>query len=111
MYHTQSPFGIPVTADEGMHPSRKFIQIGPRREGNTFASNQYMRIVSDSGQGRWPNFKRCIALEGTPRRSVSCSVYESRPLCCRLYAPGSVACIEARTWAHYEPLDDGYGRS
>jgi Fe-S-cluster containining protein len=38
----------------------------------------------------------CGFRRGTPGRSVSCSIYETRPQVCRRFRPGSRACREAR---------------
>lgn len=39
---------------------------------------------------------RCIALDGEPGRSVSCSLYPERPGPCRELEEGSDACLRAR---------------
>lgn len=39
---------------------------------------------------------RCVALCGTVGQSVSCSIYEVRPLACQRFEKGSQLCLEAR---------------
>lgn len=38
----------------------------------------------------------CCALNVTPGVSYICSIYENRPLLCRMFDPGSADCLEAR---------------
>ncbi len=38
----------------------------------------------------------CCALCVNPGVSYTCSIYETRPLLCRMYEPGSTDCLEAR---------------
>jgi Fe-S-cluster containining protein len=39
---------------------------------------------------------RCCALDVNPGVSYKCSIYEDRPLLCRMYEPGNAECLEAR---------------
>jgi Fe-S-cluster containining protein len=39
---------------------------------------------------------RCVALEGTVGKCVSCKIYNGRPDACRKFLPGSFLCLEAR---------------
>lgn len=53
---------------------------------------------------------RCVALRGTIGQSVSCAIYEFRPIVCRDFAPlaaigrGDEACGEARQRHGLAPL-------
>ena len=47
-------------------------------------------------------FPSCIALEGSPGKCVGCSIYQIRPVHCRVFFPGSNQCLEARRWAGFE---------
>lgn len=38
----------------------------------------------------------CCALDVTPGVSYTCSIYEDRPLLCRMFEPGNADCLEAR---------------
>ena len=38
----------------------------------------------------------CCALEVTPSVRYACSIYQKRPLLCRMFEPGSPDCLEAR---------------
>lgn len=38
----------------------------------------------------------CCALNVTPGVSYTCSIYEDRPLLCRMFEPGNADCLEAR---------------
>jgi Fe-S-cluster containining protein len=38
----------------------------------------------------------CCALNVNPGVSYTCSIYENRPLLCRMYEPGGADCLEAR---------------
>jgi Fe-S-cluster containining protein len=40
--------------------------------------------------------RRCIALKGTIGCSVSCRIYERRPVVCRDFEPGSDLCLRMR---------------
>jgi Fe-S-cluster containining protein len=39
---------------------------------------------------------RCVALEGTVGKQVSCTIYDIRPEVCRKFKPGSPVCRMAR---------------
>lgn len=39
---------------------------------------------------------RCVALLGRLGEWVTCLIYDDRPGCCRAFAAGSEACLEAR---------------
>lgn len=39
---------------------------------------------------------RCVALKGPLGSSVSCSIYEDRPACCRRVQPGDAECRKYR---------------
>jgi Fe-S-cluster containining protein len=40
---------------------------------------------------------RCVALEGTPNRDVTCSIYSDRPSPCRQVQPGDDLCLLYRS--------------
>ena len=52
--------------------------------------------------GRIPEFYmrmekgRCCALDVLPGNKYSCSIYEDRPLLCRIFEPGGSECLKAR---------------
>jgi Fe-S-cluster containining protein len=56
----------------------------------------------DAMKGTNEAVPRCVALEGAVGESVSCSVYERRPHCCRVFKPSyedgvrNVRCEQAR---------------
>lgn len=59
-----------------------------RRTGED-ASTPFMRMTGG----------HCAALDPTPGR-WACTIYESRPLLCRVFEPGSPACLAARARPH-----------
>jgi Fe-S-cluster containining protein len=112
IYHSANPFSISTPTIDRSPIPKKFIQIGPRNErGN----NKYLRTVNlknkqfNGGQ----QFQVCIALEGSPRRSVKCGIYPIRPKCCSNFDPGSPACVASRHWASMADPEDVFwlGRS
>lgn len=109
IYH-QRPFGVPVDKDSEV--PKRLIQIGPRRGNNR---NEYMRAVKlkDRQFTGGGEYSKCIALEGRPRQSVQCGIYEIRPRCCSRFDPGSPACVASREWASMEVPEDMFcvGRS
>jgi Fe-S-cluster containining protein len=128
IYFAVRPFGMPIAA-QGNQPPKRFIQIGKRirqytrdegiklQSGRTSIgtdvqfgaeSTTYLRVKPDA---TWKNYNRCAALAGIQGVKVECSTYESRPLACSDYDPGSPNCLKVRRWAGLEPIDDGYGRS
>lgn len=48
--------------------------------------------------------RRCIALRGEVGKSVSCSIYENRPVTCRLYVAGAGQCEIARALTFSDQL-------
>jgi hypothetical protein len=48
---------------------------------------------------------RCPQLRGTVGVETSCAIYEARPEICRLFAPGSVECLQARANAGLDRAD------
>lgn len=47
-------------------------------------------------------YPACAALEGQIGKQVACTIYQIRPLHCRLFVPGSNMCLTARKWAGLE---------
>lgn len=47
-------------------------------------------------------YPSCVALNGEIGKCVSCSIYQIRPLHCRLFVPGSNMCLNARRWSGIE---------
>jgi Fe-S-cluster containining protein len=60
--------------------------------------NHFMKAKAVNG------LARCVALEGEPGHSVSCSIYDERPHACRGFEAGGELCLRVRTWAATEGL-------
>jgi Fe-S-cluster containining protein len=70
----------------------RLLVVGPReRSGGEWIQFRALRTKHD----RRGNC-RCKALRGTIGTKVSCSIYERRPLVCRLFIPGGPLCLAAR---------------
>jgi Fe-S-cluster containining protein len=60
-------------------------------------------VVNDAGETHLKlvgREQRCIALEGTLGKHVSCSIYELRPRPCRIVEAGSKECLARRRERH-----------
>ncbi len=71
-------------------PSDRLFQRRGLRDRWTFRAPEgthHMRLRDDG---------RCVALDGTIGRFVSCGIYAQRPEVCRKLEPGTPQCREAR---------------
>jgi Fe-S-cluster containining protein len=76
------------------------VTLGPRNVstyvvGSTLPADRLR--AGENGSERYMRMSdgHCAALDPTPGR-WACRIYEDRPLLCRVYEPGSPACLAAR---------------
>lgn len=81
-------------------------------ENLPFLIEQNLVEAADEGHYRMKldSNRRCIALTGEIGKSVSCSIYENRPVTCRLYVAGAGQCEIARALTFSEQLIEEHRR-
>ena len=76
------------------------ITLGPARLKKFAILTTLPRSQWRTGENAWTKFMKmtdghCAALDPTPG-DWACTIYENRPLLCRVYEPGSADCLKAR---------------
>ena len=76
------------------------VQLGPARVEKFVIPHTLPRDQWRKGEDESTRFMRmehghCIALDPQPGR-YACTIYEDRPLLCRVFEPGSPSCLKAR---------------
>lgn len=76
------------------------VQLGPVRTERYVIPHTWPPAEWRAGETADTRFMRmrdghCDALDPQPGR-YACTIYEDRPLLCRVYEPGSPSCLEAR---------------
>jgi Fe-S-cluster containining protein len=77
-----------------------YVEVKPRMPLSRHPSLlRRLTVVNDKGERHMKlrgAEQRCVALEGTLGKRVSCTIYDLRPAACRTVKPGSKECLRDR---------------